>query len=105
MAVSHLLYNAQTSTHGKYVLSAVASVEGAKRSMAKVIRILWLMIDGDGSLASHYATMATRIGAADGATAKAIWDELNSANSKISTDASVSGVSAALEQLIYKLAV
>lgn len=101
----HLLYNPQTSTHGKYVVQAVAGLENGKRALAKAIGVLGLMIDNAGTQDADYATMATRIGASDGASARKIWDELNSANAKITTDASVTSVNAALEQLFNKLAI
>ena len=105
MPVGHLKYSPTTSTHGKFVQSMLSSLKDGKRKLADLIGVLNLMIDGDGTQDTHYTYMRIALGCDTDAGARAIWDELNSANSKISTDASVTNVNAALEQLFNKLTV
>lgn len=60
------------------------------------------MIDGDGSDVAHFTEMVT-LGIYENTTdAKASYDELASANSKLTTDASVTNVKAALLQVCAK---
>lgn len=62
------------------------------------------MVDGDGSDPAHFTYMKDKYGFDSNAAAKAGWDELNAAYAKISGDASVSSVNAALKQVIDRLA-
>ena len=105
MAIGHLKYNPQTSTHGKFVQSAVTSLKQGKRTLAEVLGFMAQMVDGDTANAANYTYLATALGCPDNATAKGIFDELNSLNGKITTDASVSFVNAAIEQAFNKLAI
>lgn len=68
----------------------------------RLISILSHMVDGNGTDVSHFAEMVA-VGIFDStADAKASWDELNSVNGKLSTDASVSSVNAAMLQAAAK---
>lgn len=60
------------------------------------------MIDGDGSSDTHFAEMVTLGIFATNADAKASYDELQSVNGKLTTDASVTSVQAALLQVCAK---
>jgi hypothetical protein len=62
-----------------------------------------LMLNGDGTNATHFPYITTKFGFATDADAKAAWDELNSVLFKLTTDASVSSVNAAILQLFNKL--
>lgn len=104
MAVAHLKYSPTTSTHGKFVQSAVTGLKDGKQRLKDIVATLAMMIDGDGSDAAHFPYMATALGT-DVGTAKAIWDELNSAKFKLTTNAAVTDVDAALDQLASKLLV
>lgn len=67
-----------------------------------VLAALSHMIDGDGSDAGHFTEMVTRGIYETTADAKASYDELASANAKLTTDASVTYVHAALKQICDK---
>lgn len=113
MAISHIQFdgkNASTGvTHGVMLRQALSQLDEGRANLVKVRDVMTLMIDGDGSNATQFDEVVTRFGfsAAVGLTAnqqaKAAWDELNSALSKITTDASVSSVQSALNQVFKKL--
>jgi hypothetical protein len=105
MPVGSLKYNPTTSTHGKFVQSAVTSLKDGKRRLADLMGILSQMINGDGSQDVHYAYMTTALGCPDDATAHLLFNELNTNALKLSTDASVTTLNASLEQLFSKLTV
>ncbi len=105
MAIGYLKYNPQASTHGKFVQSTITSLKLGKRSLADVLGFMVQMIDGDTADAANYTVLKDALGAPDNATAKGIFDELNSLNLKLTTDASVVEVHAALEQAFNKLAI
>jgi len=102
MPLTHLQFNDQI-THGRKLRSAITKLEEGRRELGDIISTLSLMINGDGSSITHFDYMTTKLGTADNTASKGIWDELNSAYSKINTDASVSSVLAALNQLSNKL--
>lgn len=102
MAFTHLQFNDQLQ-HGRQVRSAVNKLDQGLDELGMVIATLATMIDGDSGDAANFTEMASRLGTASNATAKGVWDELNSAYSKISTDNSVSSVNAALKQVANKL--
>lgn len=63
------------------------------------------MVDGDGSSSTHFTELATGGSVPvfeNVADAKASWDELQSVNAKLTTDASVTNVQAALLQVCAK---
>lgn len=102
MAVSHLGYDKAT-TYGSQLNSVIQHGETWLDSMADQIATMTLMIDGDGSSATHFTYMTAKYGFTDNATAKAAFEEMNAAYAKVSGNASVSGTNAALLQLIAKL--
>ena len=58
------------------------------------------MVDGDGTQAAHFAELVTLGIFPTNADAKSSWDELQSANGKLTTDASVTNVKTALLQAV-----
>jgi len=60
------------------------------------------MLDGDGSQDGHYAAHVTAYGFGDTADAHAAYSELSAAIGKLTTDASVSSVNAALKQFVAR---
>lgn len=101
MAVSHISYSASTQ-HGALLHSALGGLEAKFDDLNDIHATMALMIDGDGSDASHFAYMATKFGFADNATAKAAYEELSSLLFKLNTNSSVSDVNAALLQAFNK---
>lgn len=102
MAVAHLNFISST-THGRLLRESLDSFERGLDGLNDVVGAMQLMIDGDGSSASHFLTLAARFGFENtGADAKAAWEELNSLLFKLNTDAQVSEVSAAIRQVLNK---
>jgi hypothetical protein len=89
--------------HGRLLRNALTHLEQGHDGLSDVVAASTLMIDGDGSQASHFAENMTRFGTPDLATAKAMHDELASLNGKLTTDAEVTNVKAAIDQAFAKL--
>lgn len=93
------------------IVSAARAVRDARDRLLHVRDVLIRYRTGDGSSASHYAILQSKCsiqagGYADANTAtKALFDELDSCISKLTTDASVSAVFTAANQLCAKLGV
>lgn len=102
MAMTHIQFNDQLQ-HGRYLRRVLQMTEEGRETLIKTKDVMQTMIDGDGSDAAHFTEVTTRFGFTDNATSKAAWDEINSALSKLTTDASVTNVQAALLQLFSKL--
>lgn len=112
MAITHLQFN-DNLQHGRLLRSGL-SLETARETLIKARDCMQTMIDGDGSSIAHFDEVVRKFGCdgwvADNAVtdpqrtvAKAIYDELNSALFKLTTDSSVSSVQAALLQLFNRL--
>lgn len=101
MAVSHLSFNDQL-THGRILRSSINKLEEGLEELQDVLATMALMLDGDGSQAAHFAYATTKFGFSSDANAKAAYDELNSLSAKLTTDASVSNVNAAMLQAFNK---
>jgi hypothetical protein len=112
MAISHLQFNDATA-HGRLLRSWLNAAEVVIDTGDDIIRKMPTMIDGDGSSIAHFDEVVRRLGVggwvADNAVtdaqriiAKALWDEFQSAYSKVSGDGNVSAVNAALKQIIAK---
>ena len=101
MAITHLQFDDQKQ-HGRLLRRWLNAVESTLDDGDDIFRLLPTMIDGDGSSAAHFNEVVTRFGFPDNATAKAFWDEFQSAYSKVSGDAQVSSVNAAIKQIIAK---
>ncbi len=102
MAVAHLQINDQIP-HGRMLRAAINKLDEGREELADIIASLGLMIDGNGSDAAHFVYMKEKLGCASNEIAKAVWDELNSVNFKLTTNASVDNVKAALDQVVNKL--
>jgi len=101
MAVNHIAFNDQT-THGRLLRRALQQQEEGLQNLNEVIATMALMIDGDGSDATHFAYATPKFGFTNDAAAKAAWDELNSLAGKLNTDGSVTFVNAAMKQAFNK---
>lgn len=93
------------------IVSAARAVRDARDRLQHARDVLIRYRTGDGSSASHYAILQTKCsvqagGYADANTAtKALFDELDSCISKLTTDAATSAVLTAVNQLCAKLGV
>lgn len=101
MAVQHIQFNDQLP-HGRMLRRALDQLEEAIAKLEDLISTVTLMIDGDGSQASHFTYVTSKFGFADNATAKAAWDELNSLMFKLTTNSSITDMYAALNQAFNK---
>lgn len=102
MAFAHIHFNDQT-TYGRMLRRMLQMAEESDDLMKDVRDVMIQMRDGDGSVDTHYAEVASRFGFANNAKAKEAFDELDSAYSKTSGDGSVSNVRTARDQLFAKL--
>lgn len=102
MAMTHIQFDDQKQ-HGRYLRRSLQMLEEGREQLIKTKDVMQTMINGDGSSSTHFPEVTSRFGFTDDATAKAAWDEINSALSKLTTDASVTSVQAALLQLFSKL--
>lgn len=93
------------------IISAARALRDARDRLSHARSVLIRYRSGDGSSASHYALLQVKCsiaagGYADANTAtKALFDELDSCISKLTSDASTSAVLAAVDQLCAKLGV
>lgn len=101
MAFTHFQIGA-ASTHGPQLRSILSQLENGRSGLFQIIATMNTMIDGDGSLAAMFPEVTARFGFQSDAQSKAAWDELNSLQSKLNTDASVSSVAAAMVQAFNK---
>ena len=115
MAFSHLHFNRSTQ-YGAKLRSFLDNFERALEDFSDARDLMIQMIDGDGSAISHFDELVRRFGFgnydvttqgaptdAQRTVAKAAYDEMQSAYSKVSGNGSVSNVNAALLQLFAKL--
>lgn len=112
MAISHLQFGNST-TAANQLRSGLQQLESGREQLIKALAKMNTMIDGDGSNIAHFDEVVKRFEVHDyqtgqavtdamRTTAKALWDELNSCMFKLTTDASVSSVQAAILQLMNK---
>ena len=101
MAFTHVYFNDQIH-HGRLLRRALQQLEEGLESLNDIFSALNHMKDGDGSQAAHFARATTLLGFPDDATTKAAYDELNSLQAKLNTNASVTDVNAALLQAFAK---
>jgi hypothetical protein len=102
MAFTHIHFDDQTQ-YGRQLRRMLNQSEEADDGMADLLSVMEQMRDGDGSQAAHYAEVTARFGFATDAKAKAAYDELSSAWSKISGNGQVTDSRAARDQLFAKL--
>ena len=101
MAVAHIAFNDQIP-HGRIIRRALSQLEEGYEGLVDVIAALALMIDGDGSQAAHFTYMTAKCGFPSDAVAKLAWEELNSLKFKLTTNASITDMNAALLQAFNK---
>jgi hypothetical protein len=107
MAVTHIQLG--TTTAANRIRGLLINLESLVGSVQDELLTMQTMITGDGSTAVQFDTVVTNYGItgiAPGTSndgAKALWDELNSLNSKINTDAAVSAVHTAIVQAANKV--
>lgn len=101
MAFSHIQIGTN-STHGPRLLNILSGLKNGHQELANFISIMQTMIDGDGSQAAHFVEVTARLGTQSDAQSKALFDELNSVNAKLHTDAAVTFVDAAIRQVLSK---
>jgi hypothetical protein len=102
MASNYIHFNDATQ-HGRMLRDVLRTMERGDDLLSDVRDVMIQMRDGDGSVDTHYAVVQEKFGFASNTTAKAAFDELDSAYSKTSGNGSVSNVRAARDQLFAKL--
>lgn len=88
--------------HGRLLRSALHMLEGGLDALNDAFASMTHMKDGDGSQAAHFTELTSRFGFTTDAKAKDAYDELNSLQAKLNTNASVTDVNAALLQAFSK---
>lgn len=83
----------------KAVLNAIRKVND---DLPKVLESIIHMVDGDGSQAAHFAPLVTLGIYPTNEMAQASYNELASVNAKLTTNASVDNVDAAMKQVCAK---
>lgn len=103
MAATKLDFSDSTKA-GAYLHSSLNQFENAFDTLNRAAGSLQRTITGsDPSDPTNYVGMATALGAADGATAMAIYNELQAFLFKLNTDSSVDTVNTAIRQALSKL--
>lgn len=101
MTVLHIQFNPGTQ-HGALLRSPLRKMEESLAEFQEIKGTMALMIDGDGSSPDHFAYIQEHFGFLNNDVAKAAWDELNSLLFKLTTNASVDNVNAAMLQVFNK---
>jgi hypothetical protein len=101
MAFTKIHFNSGLQ-HGQLLRSTLTSLENGHDGLNDIMAALALMIDGDGSNATHFEEVMTRMGTTSTVNAKALYEELASLRFKLNTDSSVTDVLAALNQAFAK---
>jgi hypothetical protein len=102
MAFNHIHFNANNQ-YGAKLRGMLTLSEQGDDAMADVRDLMIQMRDGDGSQDAHYAELTSKFGFASDAKARAAFEELDSAYSRISGNGSVTNVRAARDQLFAKM--
>ena len=101
MAITHIKHTG--GSHDALVRNALGNLEIGLQALKNLIATMALMLNGDGTAEAHFtAYVITAFGFTDAAGAKAAYDELNSLHAKLTTDAQVTNVHAALQQAFNK---
>ena len=66
-------YAASSSTHGRFLQRVVSSISDGDHWFKELMAMMAQMLDGDGSQDAHFATITTRFGFPDTATAHAAY--------------------------------
>jgi hypothetical protein len=107
MAANHIIFNKQHDVMRQAVRGMQLIREG-RDVLAQARASMLQMRDGDGSQASHYDLLANAAGFGAGdygsadAAAKASFDEVDSLAFKLTTNSSVSDMTAAIDQCCAK---
>ncbi len=102
MASNYIHFNDNTQ-HGRLLRDLLRTMERGDDLIADVRDVMIQMRDGDGTQDAHYAVVQEKFGFVSNATAKAAFEELDSAYSKTSGNGSVDSVRAARDQLFAKM--
>lgn len=102
MAFAHIYFNDQTQ-YGRQLRRLLQMAEESDALFKDIRDVMIQMRDGDGSLDIHYLEVTSRFGFVSDTKARAAFEELDSAYSKISGNGTVTNVRAAREQLYAKL--
>lgn len=94
MTIGYIEYN-RSNGNGADLRRCVNAFKSARDNLDDFRNIMTQMIDGDGSNSSQFGLLVTKFIFPDNASAKAAWDEINSALGNTST--------AAVNQLYSKL--
>jgi hypothetical protein len=107
MAVTHITLG--TTNAATRLRNVLINLEGLVNSVQDELNTLQTMLTGDGSdpvqfdvVVAAYGIVAIP-GSSANISAKALWDELNSLNSKVNSDAAVSAVHTAIVQAANKV--
>ncbi len=99
---THIQFNPATIGGGR-LKQLLTYGESYQDGLIKELATFQTLLNGDGTQTSHFTALATPYyGFATDTDAKASWDELNSVNSKVNSDASVSSVMTAIKQAANK---
>lgn len=104
MAVGHIQFN-RSSRRGLLILEALTHLDLGLRGLQDQLATLDLMIEssnGGSSNVDNYTFMKDELGSPDNAEAKKAFDEINALLGKLTTDAEVTFVNAALLQAFHK---
>jgi len=102
MAITHIQFNPAT-TGGSRIRQLLGSLENGQSLIVQELATFVTLCDNsDPSSAANFTAAASYYGFASNADAKASYDELNSLNLKINSDASVSNVMTAIKQAANK---
>jgi hypothetical protein len=103
MAFDHISFNDQTN-YGRMLRRCLTFMEEGDDLFRDVRSVMIKMCENnDPTDANNFIEVTSKFGFATNAKAKAAFDEIDSAYSKTSGDASVSNVRAARDQLFDKL--
>lgn len=101
MPITHIKHTG--GSHDALIRTPLANLESGLDGLKDLIGTMALMLNGNGTDEAHFtAYVIGAFGFADAAGAKAAWDELNSVHAKLTTDAQVTNVHAALLQAFNK---
>lgn len=104
MAVDHDHYAFNPSTvSGGRLRNGLNQLENGRDLLVKELATMTEDLTGDGSDPAHFTNVTTRYGFGSNDYAQAAWNEINSFLAKITTDAAVSNVQAAMNQGFTRL--
>ncbi len=101
MAFTHIQIG-NASTHGPQLRAMLSNLEAGQQQLFDIVATIITMMEGDGSSSAHFSEVMVRYGVVDLATAKAMYEELQSLKGKLDNDGSVTFVNAAMNQAFNK---